>query len=463
MPAMQITDISYELLHKYNVQGPRYTSYPPAPSWSTTVGAADYEQTIAASNAASNPAPVSLYFHLPFCESLCYFCGCTTVITGRNRTMAPPYLAAIQQEVAWLGERVDRRRKVVQLHLGGGTPTYETPENLQLLIARVRENFTIDDQAELGVEVDPRVTTVAHLQALRDSGFNRVSMGVQDFNPHTQKAVNRVQPFEMTRDLVVAARDMGYGSVNIDLIYGLPHQTQDTFRATIDQILQIAPDRLAVYSYAHVPWMKKHQDLFAAHLPQEREKFDIFVMALKTFTAAGFVYIGMDHFARPGDELARARESGTLWRNFQGYTTKSGTDLFGLGMSAIGSVHGGYFQNQKDLKTYQEAIATGGPATMRGFLLNQDDRIRGRLIQNLLCHAVVRKSDIEKAFGIRFDEHFAEALAALRPLQDDGLVELGADEIRPTPAGRVFLRNIAMPFDAYLSKDNDTRRFSRTV
>lgn len=460
---MEISDISYELLHKYNVQGPRYTSYPPAPSWSTDIGAADYEQIVRASNRTALPAPVSLYFHLPFCESLCYFCGCTTVITGKNRSQESPYLNAVAREIDWLGNRVDRSRSVVQLHLGGGTPTYQSPESLQALIGYVRKKFTVAPNAEFGVEVDPRVTTPAHLEALRRAGFNRVSMGVQDFTPAVQEAINRVQPFGPTRDLVAAARDLGYESVNIDLIYGLPHQTPDSFRSTIDQVLTIAPDRLAVYSYAHVPWMKKHQDLFAAHLPDERAKFQIFLTALKTFTEAGFVYIGMDHFARPDDELARARENGTLWRNFQGYTTKAGTDLFGLGMSAIGNVNNNYIQNQKELKTYQGAIEGGSAATLRGFRLSDDDKIRGRLIQSLLCHAVVKKADIEAQFGIQFDSYFADALAQLKTLEADGLVELSAGEIRPTGAGRVFLRNIAMPFDAYLPKDGEKRMFSRTV
>jgi len=460
---MEITDLSYELLHKYNVQGPRYTSYPPAPSWSASLGPKDYEEIIRESNQATFPAPLSLYFHLPFCESLCYFCGCTTVITGKSRVQEMPYLDAVAREIDWLGNRVARERPVVQLHLGGGTPTYQSPETLQALMWRVREKFTVDADAEMGVEVDPRVTTRAHLETLRRVGFNRVSMGVQDFNLAVQQAINRVQPFELTRDLVNVARDLGYQSVNIDLIYGLPHQTPESFRRTIDQILEIAPDRLAVYSYAHVPWMKKHQDLFAAHLPDERAKFQIFLTALKTFTEAGFVYVGMDHFARPDDELARARENGTLWRNFQGYTTKAGTDLFGLGMSAIGNVNNNYIQNQKELKTYQAAVESGSAATLRGFRLTQDDRIRGRLIQNLLCHAVVKKADIEASFGINFDAYFAEPLAQLKTLEADGLVELTAREIRPTAAGRVFLRNIAMPFDAYLPKDGEKRMFSRTV
>ncbi len=455
--------ISYELLHKYNVQGPRYTSYPPAPSWSDAIGPADYESTIAASNDATTLAPLSLYFHLPFCEQLCYFCGCTTVITGRDRSKEDPYLETIVKEINWLGARVDKKRPIVQLHLGGGTPTYYSPEKLDALFERIRANFTIDANAEIGVEVDPRVTTVDHLKSLRKNGFNRLSMGVQDFNADVQKAITRHQPFEATRDLVLAARDLGFQSINMDLIYGLPHQTEASFDATIAKVLSINPDRLAIYSYAHVPWMKKHQEVIAKYLPDEKQKFSIFLLALKQFSAAGFDYIGMDHFAKPNDELSRARKDRTLWRNFQGYTTKAGTDLFGLGMSAIGNVHGAYFQNQRELVPYQTAIRSGTPATLRGFRLSPDDKIRARVIQNLLCHAVVIKSEIEKEFSINFDTYFATALTNLKPLESDGLVQLTASEIRPTDIGRVFLRNLAMPFDAYLPKEGEKKVFSRTV
>lgn len=456
-------NVSFDLLHKYNVQGPRYTSYPPAPSWSNEIDANDYERTIAASNKTSKPAPLSLYFHLPFCEQLCFFCGCTTVITGRDRKKEDPYLDTILKEVDWLGTRIDRDRSVVQLHLGGGTPTYYSPEKLGKLFERIRARFTLDPQAEIGVEVDPRVTTHAHLETLRENGFNRLSMGVQDFDPKVQKAINRIQPFEDTRDLVKAARALGFQSINMDLIYGLPHQTEASFETTIGKILEIGPDRLAIYSYAHVPWMKKHQEVIAKFLPGEKEKFAIFLLAMKRFSESGFEYIGMDHFAKPGDEMARARVDRTLWRNFQGYTTKAGTDLFGLGMSAIGNVHGAYFQNQRELIPYQEAIQSGGAATVRGFHLSQDDKIRSRVIQNLMCHAVVIKSEVEKEFGISFDAYFKEALLQLKALEGDGLVNLSSTEIRPTDIGRIFLRNLAMPFDAYLPKEGDKKVFSRTV
>lgn len=456
-------NITVDLLRKYNVQGPRYTSYPPAPSWNTSIGPKEYEAAIESGQNEKNPAPLSLYFHLPFCEKLCYFCGCTTLITGKNRSFTAPYLTSIMKEVDWLASRVNKSRPVVQLHLGGGTPTYLTPSELEKLLARVHKGFSFDANAEVGAEIDPRVTSDDHLKVLREMGFNRLSMGVQDFDETVQKSINRVQPYAETRALVDAARKRGFASINMDLIYGLPHQTRTSFDTTIDQILSIGPDRLAVYSYAHVPWLKKHQELLENALPNEQQKFELFLLAMKKFTAAGFDYIGMDHFAKPGDELATARKNRTLWRNFQGYTTKAGTDLFGLGMSAIGNVHGTFVQNEKDIKAYQDKIDRGGPATVRGFTLSKDDKIRSRLIQNLMCHAEVIKSEIEKEFSINFDAYFADALATLKPLEADGLVQINKERLTPTETGRVFLRNLAMPFDAYLPKEGDKKVFSRTV
>jgi oxygen-independent coproporphyrinogen III oxidase len=458
-----VNDVSFELLHKYNVAGPRYTSYPPAPSWRDDFGPADYERLVAESNAAPTPAPLSLYLHLPFCEKLCLFCGCTVVITGKNHGTEEGYRGLIEKEIAWLAARIDRSRPVVQLHYGGGTPTYFDPERLERLSDALHASFTFAPDAELGVEIDPRVTTPAHLEVLRRGGFNRLSMGVQDFDPKVQEAVNRIQPFEATRDLVATARSLGFQSVNMDLIFGLPFQTPGTFRQTIDKVLSIAPDRLAVYSYAHVPWMKKHQKVNEPKLPTEREKFEIFRTALSGFAASGYEYIGMDHFARPDDELARARRNRTLWRNFQGYTTKAGTDLFGLGMSAIGGIADAYVQNQRDLPPYRTAMEAGGPATMRGFRLSPDDRLRRVVIQNLLCHGVIVKSEIEEQFGIAFDETFEDAIGKLEACREDGLVELSAGEIRATALGRVFLRNLAMPFDAYLSASSGKPMFSRTL
>jgi oxygen-independent coproporphyrinogen-3 oxidase len=460
---MKPRDVTLDLLHRYNVPGPRYTSYPTAPVWTEDFRPADYERALQESSAAETPAPLSLYVHLPFCEKLCYFCGCTVVITGSDHSPEDAYLATLDREIDWVAGHLGPDREVVQFHLGGGTPTYFTPERLTRLGRRFRDRFRFAQDAEVGIEVDPRVTTRDHLAALAELGFNRLSMGVQDFDPRVQESINRIQPFQDTKRLVQDARDLGFPSINMDLIFGLPFQTSDTFAATIDRVLDIGPDRLAVYSYANVPWMKKHQNVLVPHLPDERTKFEIFRTALERFTAAGFEYIGMDHFARPTDELARARASRTLHRNFQGYTTKAGTDLIGFGMSAIGSVGSAYVQNRRELPAYRDAVTREGAATFRGFHLSADDRLRRTVIGNLLCHGVVVKSEIEKEFGIDFDATFGDALARLEPCAADGLVELSHAEVRATPMGRVFLRNLAMPFDAYLAATPEKPVFSRTL
>ena len=460
---MRAADLPLELLKRYNVQGPRYTSYPTAPMWKETFDAQDYRRILAESSTAESPAPLSLYFHLPFCEKLCFFCGCTVVITGRDHGPELPYLDPLEREIDWVAGAVGSGRPVTQLHWGGGTPTYFAPERLERLFGRIRERFDFARDAEIGVEIDPRVTTVEHLETLARLGFNRLSMGVQDFDPRVQQAINRIQPFEATRDLVAAARSLGFPSVNMDLIYGLPYQTPETFSRTIDRVLEISPDRLAVYSYANVPWMKKHQTVLEPHLPDETTKFGIFRTALERFTEAGYEYIGMDHFARPDDELARARRDRTLHRNFQGYTTKAGMDLLGFGMSAIGAIGPYYVQNRRELAAYREAVLGGGAATFRGARLSDDDTLRRAVIGNLLCHGVVVKREIEERFGIRFDETFADAIARLAGPAGDGLVELSRGEIRATALGRIFLRNLAMPFDAYLEETPQKPVFSRTL
>ena len=460
---MSPRDVSVDLLRALQRAGPALHLLSDRPVWKENFGAPDYEAILDESAAAASPLPLSLYFHLPFCERLCYFCGCTVVITGsraRSRVRLPRPPRARDR----LGRRRAGRRgrPVVQLHWGGGTPTYFPPPLLERLAQRILERFAFAPDAEIGVEVDPRVTTRAHLETLARLGFNRLSMGVQDFDPRVQEAINRIQP-EATRRLVEQARALGFPSVNMDLIYGLPFQTPESFSTTIDRVLEIGPDRLAVYSYANVPWMKKHQNVLVPDLPDEATKFDIFRTALARFTAAGFEYIGMDHFARPDDELARARRDRTLHRNFQGYTTKAGTDLIGFGMSAIGSVGDHYVQNRRELPAYRAAVAADGAATFRGIRLTADDRLRRTVIGNLLCHGVIVKSEIERQFGIAFDTHFADALQKLEACEADGLVELTPESVRATELGRVFLRNLAMPFDAYLEAAPEKPVYSRTL
>jgi oxygen-independent coproporphyrinogen-3 oxidase len=459
-----------ELLDKYNVQGPRYTSYPTAPEWNEGIGVKDYEEACARANARKSP--VSLYAHLPFCDEQCWFCGCFMKVVpkpdrkGEDRAEIEPYLADLHKEIDLLARRIDPSRSIEQVHWGGGTPTYLTPVQADRLAQHLLETFRPTKGAEVSVEVDPRVTTAKHLEVLKNRGFNRVSMGVQDFDPEVQELVNRVQPFDMTKALVDAARSLGYGSVNLDMIYGLPGQTRAGFEASVEQIISLRPDRVAMYSYAHVPWLKRPQRVLAAHLPEGTEKFAIFVSGIERFVAAGYVYIGMDHFALPHDEIVKAQQDRSLTRNFQGYTTHAGCDLYGMGVSAIGSVDDMYLQNTKDYAEYHAAMEAGRVATVKGCRLSDDDVLRREVITRLLCHCVIDKRDVEKTFSLKsFDETFANATAKLPELVDDGMVEVTADEIRVTTMGRIFIRNVAMLFDAYLEKKtaDAPKIFSRTL
>src|SRR5579871_2805759 len=454
--------VSEEFLARYNRPGPRYTSYPTAPVWNDSFGIDDLEKIHAEADAAQTP--VSLYMHIPFCESLCLFCACNVIIQ-KDKNVAPPYLEILKKEIDRVSLGVSRSRSVVQFHWGGGTPTYLNPEQIEDLFNFTRERFSFAPDAELGIEVDPRVTTPAHLEVLRKLGFNRLSMGVQDFHPEVQKAIHRIQPYELTRELVAGARRLGFDSINVDLIYGLPHQDPARFGATVDQIISINPDRIALFSYAHVPWLKKQQGAFAQFLPEGMQKFEIFRTGLFKFVEAGYRYIGMDHFAKPGDELAVSQENRTLHRNFQGYTTKAGADLYGMGVTAIRSEERTYAQNHRDIPSWQKSVEERGIATMRGYRLSEDDVLRREVISRLLCHTVVVKAEISKEFGIDFDEYFAAELEQLKAPRQDGLILLSNDEIRATWLGRIFIRNLAMIFDPYLEKQKLDAKplFSKTL
>ncbi len=454
--------VGQEFLSRYNRPGPRYTSYPTAPVWNDDFGPADLERVHEAAERAKTP--VSLYMHIPFCESLCLFCACNVVIQ-KDKSVAPPYLDILKCETERISRSVSKDRPVVQFHWGGGTPTYLTPEQVEDLFGFTREHFQFAPDSEIGIEVDPRVTSRQHLETLHALGFNRLSMGIQDFHPDVQKAIHRIQPFEMTRDLLFAARELGFDSINVDLIYGLPYQTPDRFVHTVDQILELAPDRVALFSYAHVPWLKKQQGSFAAHLPEGMEKFAIFRTGLLKFLEAGYLYIGMDHFAKPGDELAVSQQNRTLHRNFQGYTTKAGADLYGMGITAISGIQDAYAQNYRDIPSWQKAVTERGLATMRGYQLSNEDRLRRAVISRLLCHTVVIKDEISAEFGVDFDQYFAEELRHLESPRQDGLVLLERDEIRATWLGRIFIRNLAMVFDPYLEKQKLDAKplFSKTL
>jgi oxygen-independent coproporphyrinogen-3 oxidase len=459
---LEIGQITDAILEKYNRPGPRYTSYPTAPVWKDDFGSDDLENYYALADEAA--APVSLYMHIPFCENLCLFCACNVSIQ-KNKNVTIPYLEALKREIDHVSSRISKQRGVTQFHWGGGTPTYLTPTQMEDLFGYASQRFTFASNAEIGIEIDPRVTSRAHLESLRRLGFNRLSMGIQDFQPKVQETIHRVQPYEMTRDLILAARELGFESLNVDLIYGLPHQTAESFASTIDKTLTLVPDRIAMFSYAHVPWLKKQQGSFQTYLPEGMEKFRIFRTGLEHFLGAGYVYIGMDHFALPGDELAIAQKNRTLHRNFQGYTTKAGADLYGMGVSAISSVAGAYAQNRKEVPAYQDTVASRGIATARGYRLSEDDVLRRAVISRLLCHTVIPKHKIEEQFAISFDQYFAAELEQLQSSRDEGLVILEPKEIRVTPLGRIFIRNVAMVFDRYLREQQMNRRplFSKTL
>jgi oxygen-independent coproporphyrinogen III oxidase len=454
--------VSEEFLARYNRPGPRYTSYPTAPVWNDSFQAADLEEVHAAAEAALTP--VSLYMHLPFCESLCLFCACNVIIQ-KDKRVALPYFEVLKKEIARVARSVSREREVVQFHWGGGTPTYSSPAQLEDLFGYSKERFRFSPDAEIGIEVDPRVTSREHLLTLSRLGFNRLSMGIQDFHEPVQKAIHRIQPYEITRDLIQSARDLGFDSINVDLIYGLPHQTAETFARTVDQIIELGPDRIALFSYAHVPWLKKQQGAFAAFLPEGMQKFAIFRAGLLKFLEAGYLYIGMDHFAKPGDELATAQANRTLHRNFQGYTTKAGADLYGMGVTAISGFSNAYAQNQRELPAWEKAVHERGLATMRGYRLSREDRLRREVISRLLCHTVIPKQEINEAFAVDFDEHFAHELRRLENPAEDGLLIISKEEIRATWLGRIFIRNLAMLFDPYLEKQHLDAKplFSKTL
>lgn len=460
---VDFASITPALLTRYDRPGPRYTSYPTAPHFQTEFSAEEYHAAL--HRAALTPAePLSLYIHIPFCEARCTYCGCNVVI-ARRRGIEEKYLDAVEGELELVSRALGRRRRVAQLHWGGGTPTFLSPQQCRRLHDAVLRHFTLQANAERAVEVDPCVTTDAHLSVLRELGFNRISMGLQDLDPQVQAAVGRVQPLSLTRRQVTLARQLGFSSINLDLIYGLPYQTPTSFAETVEQVIgELAPDRVAVFSYAHVPWIKPHQKkLEALPMPQGWEKFLIFRAAAERFLAAGYTFIGMDHFARPGDELARALAAGTLHRNFMGYTVQPGSDLIGVGLTAIGDVGGSYVQNAKHLAHYQRTLARGEFPVERGRRRTPEDELRGAVIRRLICTFSLEFHWVREHFQVDPQSYFAPELAVLRrEYTTDGLVKVDDAGIRVLPRGRVFIRNLCMPFDAYLESGPSTL-YSRTV
>ncbi len=454
-----------EVIPRYDASGPRYTSYPTAPSWNDDFGVEDYRSALQRT-AERGSTEFALYAHVPFCRSLCHFCACNRVIT-RKEELPKRYLETIAKEIQAVRECVPGNPTTSQLHWGGGTPTHLDPAQIQQLFRSMTDAFPLQEGAEVSIEVDPRVTTQAQIDALAECGFNRISMGVQDMDPKVQEAIHRIQPEEQTRFVADAARKKGMESVNLDLIYGLPFQSVESFSRTLDQVLDIGPDRIALYAYAHVAWKAKQQRSFdEKDLPDPKTRLRIMLMAIKRFVDAGYIYIGMDHFARPDDELCQARTERSLRRNFMGYTTQSGVDLLGFGPSSISELNDSYIQSARDLGDWETRIEDTGFATMRGHLLSDDDQRRRWIIANLFCHGELRSQDYEARFGGNFSALYAAELARLEPMVADELVVVDSNgSIALTSLGRLLVRNVAMTFDAYLLEQQQSEQplFSKTI
>jgi oxygen-independent coproporphyrinogen-3 oxidase len=463
MMANELNRLTPELLARYDRPGPRYTSYPTAPQFHEGFADADYRQRLAAA-ARRVDEPLSMYVHIPFCEARCTYCGCNVVISPRHGP-EDAYLASLERELDLLAASLAPRRTLNQLHWGGGTPTYLTPSQCERLFRAITVRFPLDKGSEVALEIDPCVTSMEHLETLRRLGFNRISMGLQDPNPLVQEAVRRVQPLELTREHVVEARRLGFASVNVDLIYGLPHQTEESFRSSVREVIaSLEPDRVACFSYAHVPWIKPHQrQLEGLPLPGGFAKMRLFVAATEEMLGAGYRWVGFDHFARPGDELARAMDDGRLHRNFMGYTVMPASDQVGVGVTAIGDVAGAYAANHRRLSTHQRELAAGRLPIERGIARTADDELRGAVIRRIICTLRLDHEWVAARFGVDSRERFADAFAELEPMVADGLVELDDVGLRVTPLGRVFLRNVCMPFDAYLKQPAERPVYSRTV
>ncbi|HHH39866.1 MAG TPA: oxygen-independent coproporphyrinogen III oxidase [Sedimenticola sp.] len=451
------------LINKYDYAGPRYTSYPTAPQFHEGFAEEAYRAAAVSSNASGRP--LSLYFHIPFCDTICFYCACNKIAT-KDRSMADGYLARVHREIALQGALFDRDRRVEQLHWGGGTPTFISHDQMRELMGVTGEHFTLagDDSGEYSIEIDPREASAATIRMLREVGFNRLSLGVQDLDPKVQKAVNRIQSEAETMAVLEAAREYGYRSVSIDLIYGLPFQSVDSFLRTLDRVIEVGPDRLSVFNYAHLPErFKPQRRINEQDLPSPAVKLEILKSTIEHLSDAGYVYIGMDHFARPDDELARAQREGTLYRNFQGYSTHADCDLVAMGVTSISMVGPTYSQNVRDLETYYQRLDSDRLPVFRGIELTRDDLIRRDVITRLICNFTLDFSAIETAWDLRFGDYFADELAQLAGMEADGLIERDARGIRVLPRGRLLIRNVCMVFDAYLSPTAQLKRFSRVI
>ncbi|HXH65494.1 MAG TPA: oxygen-independent coproporphyrinogen III oxidase [Mariprofundaceae bacterium] len=451
------------LIRKYDKAGPRYTSYPTAPMFHEGIGAADYAGSLA--RVGKTDAPLSLYLHVPFCDTVCYYCGCNKIAT-KQRHRAVPYVEYLLKEIDLLADTLGGARPVTQLHWGGGTPTFLNECQIRAIMERLHSRFAFvpDAEGEYGIEIDPRECNANTVRMLREVGFNRMSMGVQDFDAKVQKAVNRIQSREETLAVLEAARTHGFQSINIDLMYGLPFQSVESFDRTLGTIIDFSPDRIALFNYAHLPHMFMPQRrIDEGDLPTPAEKLKILEHSIGKLLDAGYVFIGMDHFAKPDDELAVAQRQGKLYRNFQGYSTHADAELLGLGITSIGYVDGTFYQNIKDLDGYYAALDAGRFPVFRGYKLSDEDHLRRHVIMRLMCDFALDYRAVEKRFGIDFRAHFADGLVDLAGMAADGLVELRADGLTVLPAGRLLIRNIAMVFDEHLRKKADEVKFSKVI
>lgn len=450
---MSKIEVSLEQLRTYNQPGPRYTSYPPA---------THFTEKFQVPQSGFSASPLSLYFHLPFCKTQCLYCGCTNIVTC-NQSKSAEYLTYLEKEVALRRPMIADDSAVVQVQLGGGTPTFFQPSEIEQLGELIQSNFPMSGTIEAGAEIDPRSLTLEKIRALRAAGFNRASLGVQDTDALVQKTIARIQPLEMIEQSNLWLRDNGFESVNFDLIYGLPNQTEKTFFQTLEDSLQFSPDRFAIYSYAHIPWIKPFQKKFENVLPDAELKMRLLQLTIETLTDAGYVYIGMDHFAKPDDGMAQALANGTLQRNFQGYSTHKGVDLHGFGMSAISHAGGNYFQNAKEIEPYYESLKVGKLPIIRGYEMTDDDKIRYQAIMHIMCNLYVDYSNVSNELGVDFPDYFKDDLASLDDLEKDGLLHREENGLRVTELGRLFIRIIAMRFDAYLQAEQRKGRYSQTV
>ena len=455
-------ELSEDLIRKFDKSGPRYTSYPTADRFNIAFTEQSYLTYLGQRAENTNNPPLSIYVHLPFCESLCYFCACNKIIT-KDHGRVTEYLGHLDKEMALVTARIGRDRKTVQLHLGGGTPTFFHADELRQLMTTLRSYFDFTPDAELGVEIDPRTVKEGTLSMLAELGFNRNSFGVQDFDPAVQQAVNRIQPLEMVEKAVLESRKANFQSINADLIYGLPKQTVESFGRTLDSLIRVAPDRIALYNYAHLPSrFKAQRQIVSVDLPSAEERLQIFLMSTRRLLDAGYVYIGLDHFSKPDDELNKARLDKTLHRNFQGYTTRAECDLIGFGVSAISKVGSSYSQSVRTLSAYYRHLDAGELPIEKGVELSDDDLLRRHVIMTLMCSAPLVFDDINRAYGIDFQSYFAHELALLKQYEDAGLIMIDPAAIHVTAKGRLFVRAVGMTFDKFLAQGT-TATYSKLI